>query len=323
MSCGAAPRRLPAAPGGPMLEIEALAKSYAALQALHNISLRVDQARTVGLVGPNGSGKKHAAINMHRRGFQRRSRTAGTHPLCRGAAIDGRVSPEAIARMPRPRRSMRTPSHRRSGRLSATPALVADFAGGCTALEGRHAGCAQTARLRRHLTTLLQFRLRAGADDLWRDVWLGSQPLCAWHRILRVLSCGSRTRPPVRLLGDRRGRHGKHHPGALAHAKGLRGRASRRGAGRADPAPGRPHRGRSPRQRRPDRGLRRPLERRSQDHIPLAHPAGGARGRPARAGRQADEPRARAPRSTSRSPNYPISQRYPERRSGRSTAAAS
>jgi ABC-type branched-subunit amino acid transport system ATPase component len=74
MSCGAAPRRLPRAAGRrhPMLEVEAVAKSYAALQALDDVSLRVDKARIVGLVGPNGSGKSTLFDIIT--GFQRRDR---------------------------------------------------------------------------------------------------------------------------------------------------------------------------------------------------------------------------------------------------------
>ena len=40
-----------------MLEVESVSKSFAALRALQDVSLRVDEGQIVGLVGPNGSGK--------------------------------------------------------------------------------------------------------------------------------------------------------------------------------------------------------------------------------------------------------------------------
>ena len=41
----------------PFLEIESLNKSFGGLQAINDVSFRMDQKEVLGLIGPNGAGK--------------------------------------------------------------------------------------------------------------------------------------------------------------------------------------------------------------------------------------------------------------------------
>ena len=50
-------RRLPAAGQAPLLEVEAVAKSFGANHVLSDVTFAVDAGRRVGIIGPNGAGK--------------------------------------------------------------------------------------------------------------------------------------------------------------------------------------------------------------------------------------------------------------------------
>ncbi|RPH83642.1 MAG: ATP-binding cassette domain-containing protein, partial [Desulfobacteraceae bacterium] len=41
----------------PFLEVESLNKTFGGLQAINNISIRMEQKEVIGLIGPNGAGK--------------------------------------------------------------------------------------------------------------------------------------------------------------------------------------------------------------------------------------------------------------------------
>jgi ABC-type branched-subunit amino acid transport system ATPase component len=84
--------RLCAACADAMLDVVSLFKSFAALQALRDVSLRVDVGQIVGLIGPNGSGKSTLFDIIT--GFQRPDRGEVRFS---GASIESR-SPSSIAR---------------------------------------------------------------------------------------------------------------------------------------------------------------------------------------------------------------------------------
>lgn len=44
-------------PGGPVLEVRAVSKSFGAVQALHGVSLALEAGGVLGLIGDNGAGK--------------------------------------------------------------------------------------------------------------------------------------------------------------------------------------------------------------------------------------------------------------------------
>jgi branched-chain amino acid transport system ATP-binding protein len=81
-----------AEPGPPILEVRGLSKSFGGLRALADVDVAVPEARVVGLVGPNGSGKT-TFLNVVT-GFL--GATNGS-VLFRGEEIGG-MRPEAIAR---------------------------------------------------------------------------------------------------------------------------------------------------------------------------------------------------------------------------------
>jgi neutral amino acid transport system ATP-binding protein len=74
-----------------MLEVTGISKSFAALKALRDVSLRVSEGQIVGLIGPNGSGKSTLFDIIT--GFQRRD--AGEVRF-RGTPIQD-LSPNAIS----------------------------------------------------------------------------------------------------------------------------------------------------------------------------------------------------------------------------------
>jgi ABC-type branched-subunit amino acid transport system ATPase component len=76
-----------------MLEVVSLSKSFTALRALQDVSLRLSAGQIVGLIGPNGSGKSTLFDIIT--GFQRRDEGK---VLFNGVAIQG-ASPHAIARL--------------------------------------------------------------------------------------------------------------------------------------------------------------------------------------------------------------------------------
>jgi ABC-type branched-subunit amino acid transport system ATPase component len=99
-----------------MLEVASVSKSFAALRALQDVSLRVDEGQIVGLVGPNGSGKSTLFDIIT--GFQRCD--SGTI-LFQGAPIHA-VAPNAIVN----RGLIRTFQHSEGGqRLTAIENLLA------------------------------------------------------------------------------------------------------------------------------------------------------------------------------------------------------
>ena len=99
-----------------MLEVVSLSKSFTALRALQDVSLRVSAGQIVGLIGPNGSGKSTLFDIIT--GFQRRDEG---EVLFHGVAIQG-ASPHAIARLG----LIRTFQHSEGGqRMTALENLMA------------------------------------------------------------------------------------------------------------------------------------------------------------------------------------------------------
>jgi len=99
-----------------MLEVVSLSKSFTALRALQDVSLRVSAGQIVGLIGPNGSGKSTLFDIIT--GFQRRDEGK---VLFNGVAIQG-ASPHAIARLG----LIRTFQHSEGGqRMTALENLMA------------------------------------------------------------------------------------------------------------------------------------------------------------------------------------------------------
>lgn len=54
---GESPQGLPSSASPPLLEVDAVSKSYGSILALDRVSLRLDRGEVVGLVGENGAGK--------------------------------------------------------------------------------------------------------------------------------------------------------------------------------------------------------------------------------------------------------------------------
>jgi ABC-type branched-subunit amino acid transport system ATPase component len=99
-----------------MLEVVSVSKSFAALKALRDVTLRVDEGQIVGLIGPNGSGKSTLFDIIS--GFQRAD--AGEITF-RGQPIHGRA-PHAIANLG----LIRTFQHSEGGqRMTAIENLLA------------------------------------------------------------------------------------------------------------------------------------------------------------------------------------------------------
>ncbi|MBV9559478.1 MAG: ABC transporter ATP-binding protein [Bradyrhizobium sp.] len=99
-----------------MLEVDSVSKSFAALRALQEVSLRVGGGEIVGLIGPNGSGKSTLFDIIT--GFQRRDEGK---VLFQGAPIHA-SSPDAIARLG----LIRTFQHSEGGqRMTALDNLMA------------------------------------------------------------------------------------------------------------------------------------------------------------------------------------------------------
>ena len=99
-----------------MLEVVSLSKSFTALRALQDVSLRVSAGQIVGLIGPNGSGKSTLFDIIT--GFQRRDEGK---VLFNGVPIQG-ASPHAIARLG----LIRTFQHSEGGqRMTALENLMA------------------------------------------------------------------------------------------------------------------------------------------------------------------------------------------------------
>ncbi len=99
-----------------MLEVKSVSKSFAALKALQDVSLRVDPGQVVGLVGPNGSGKSTLFDIIT--GFQR---CESGSILFQGSPIQG-LAPNAIV----DRGLIRTFQHSEGGqRLTAIENLLA------------------------------------------------------------------------------------------------------------------------------------------------------------------------------------------------------
>jgi neutral amino acid transport system ATP-binding protein len=99
-----------------MLEVVSVSKSFAALRALQDVSLRVSGGEIVGLIGPNGSGKSTLFDIIT--GFQRRDEGK---VLFHGTPIDA-FSPNEIAKLG----LIRTFQHSEGGqRMTALENLMA------------------------------------------------------------------------------------------------------------------------------------------------------------------------------------------------------